>query len=273
MRAALRSANTRTPVPAASRPAASNPGARSVAPPNSNPVGSPDSQDGSRSTDALRPWIGAGRWRRGLRRLAGCVNFTPGKISRYDERSHLPGRLTRSLNHRGSIGAHVSGPLHRPNPARHRTSEGFDIGRQGRVVAQMLRAVLPNDIHHRRPRLPGVVKIGQRIAQTGTQVQQCGGRAPAHPRVAVSGARAHSLEQAEHAAHSLHAIERRYKLHLRRAGIHEARVHSAVEQGSQKTFRSVHTCLNMRSQLLRFLFRCFFKRLNQSIPGTSASTR
>ena len=104
-------------------------------------------------------------------------------------------------------------------------------------------------------------------------MQQRRGWAAKHPGIAVSRARAHSFEKAKHAAHSLHPVERRYELHLGRTGIHKARIHSTLEQGSQQTFRAVHARLNIDStsraldgpsQLLQSACRCFFKSLNKS---------
>jgi hypothetical protein len=96
----------------------------------------------------------------------------------------------------------------------------------------VLGGVLANDVDHWRSRLPGVVKIGECIAQAGAKVQQCRCRPPTHSSISIRRTRTYAFEQAEDAAHSVHAIESGYKLHLGRAGIHEARVHCGEEQGS-----------------------------------------
>ena len=70
---------------------------------------------------------------------------------------------------------------------------------------------------------------------------QQGRRRPlAHPVVTVGGAGDDALEQAEHAAHPVHAIQRRDEMHFRRAGVGEAHIDPAANQGAHQAFRAVH---------------------------------
>jgi len=123
---------------------------------------------------------------------------------------------------------------------RDRTREGFDIRRQRRVETQMTRGMLPHDIDHRGPRLARIMQVGKRITEPGPQVQQGSRRPPQHARVAIGRAGAYAFEETQHAAHRGHAVERRYKLHLGGAGIHEAGIDPVGQQGAKKTLGSVH---------------------------------
>ena len=102
--------------------------------------------------------------------------------------------------------------------------------------------MLSDDVDHRRPRFAGVVKIGQRVAEAGAEMQERGGGAAKHARVSVGRAGAHAFKEAEHAAHAFDAVERRDELHFGRAGVHEAGVDSRLEQGSEEAFGAEHAC-------------------------------
>src|SRR6185503_12026685 len=92
-------------------------------------------------------------------------------------------------------------------------------------------------------RLLGVVQVGGGVGEARAEMQQGRGRLVLHAVVAVGRARADALEQAEHAAHALDAIERADEMHLRRAGIGEADLDAALHQGPNQTLRTVHTVL------------------------------
>ena len=100
--------------------------------------------------------------------------------------------------------------------------------------------MLADDVDDAGMRLLGVVQVGDRIAEPRPQMQQGRRRPPGHAPVAVRRARHHALEQAEHGAHAVHAVERRHEMHLGRAGIGEADIDPAAHQRRDKAFRAVH---------------------------------
>ena len=123
---------------------------------------------------------------------------------------------------------------------RERPRDAFDVGGERRVVLDVIERVLADDIDDARAGLLGVVQVGRRVGQTGTEMQQRRGRLVGHAVVAVGRPAAHAFEQAEHAAHALDAIERADEMHLGRAGIGEADIDAALHQGPNQTLRSVH---------------------------------
>ncbi len=86
----------------------------------------------------------------------------------------------------------------------------------------------------------GVVEIGEAVGEAGPAVQQRRRGLAGHPRIAVGGAGGHALEEAEDAAHAGDAVERRDEVHLAGAGIGEAGVDAAGEQGADEAFGAVH---------------------------------
>src|SRR3546814_11156049 len=58
--------------------------------------------------------------------------------------------------------------------------------------------------------------------EAGAEMQQGGGWLVRHAPVAVGGAGHHAFEQAKHAAHARHLVERRDEMHLRGARIGKA---------------------------------------------------
>ena len=97
----------------------------------------------------------------------------------------------------------------------------------------MVGGVIAHDIHDGHMALFGIVDIGQRIAQAGTEVQQGRSGFARHAGIAVCSAAEHTLEQAQYTAHALHLIQRRHKMHLGGAGIGETHLNAIVDQGGQ----------------------------------------
>ena len=126
------------------------------------------------------------------------------------------------------------------HPGRHRPREALDIGSQRRVVRDMIRRVLADDIDDAGIGLFGVVQIGEAVGEAGTEMQQRRGGLAGHPEIAVGRPRDDAFEQPEHAADALDAIERSHEMHLRRAGIGEADVDVACDQRPHQAFRTVH---------------------------------
>ena len=93
----------------------------------------------------------------------------------------------------------------------------------------MITRVLTDNVDDAGARLLRVMQIGQTIAQPRPQMQQRCRRLAGHAVVTIGRSGHHALEQPENATHTLHAIQRGYKMHLRCAGIGETHIHIAVE--------------------------------------------
>ena len=121
----------------------------------------------------------------------------------------------------------------------HGAGHALDVACQWRVGFLVAVAVLAHDVDQRHLGALGVVQVGQAVAQTRGQVQQCAGRLVGHAGVAVRSACDHALEQTEHAAHAGDLVQRRDKLHLRCPGVGEAHVHLARQQCLYQRFCTV----------------------------------
>ena len=105
------------------------------------------------------------------------------------------------------------------HPGRHRPRQAFDVGGQRRVVVDMVDGMLADDVDDAGMRLLGVVQIGEAVGEAGPEMQQRRGRRALHAEIAVGSTGYHALEQAEHAAHALHPVQRGNEMHFRSAGI------------------------------------------------------
>ena len=94
----------------------------------------------------------------------------------------------------------------------------------------MVGRVIPDDVHDRGRRAPGVVQIGEAIGQPRTQMQQGRGGLAGDAAIAVRRAGGDAFEQTQHRAHGRGGIERGDKMHFRRAGIGEADFDAAIDQ-------------------------------------------
>ena len=110
---------------------------------------------------------------------------------------------------------------------RERPRYAFDISRQRRVVLDVMQGMFTHNIDDARPGLFGVVQIRRSVCQTRAQMQQGGSGSIGHAVIAIRRAAAHALEQAEHAAHALNAIQRANEMHFRRARVGKAHLHPA----------------------------------------------
>ena len=142
------------------------------------------------------------------------------------------------------------------HPVRHRPRQPFDVGGQRRVVADVIGRMLADDVDDARMRLLGVVQIGEPVGEPGAEMQQRRGRRALHAEIAVGRTRHHAFEQPEHAAHALDPIERGDKMHLGSAGIGEADVHAARDQGPHQTFRTVHRSTPVRGLYVLQINHC-----------------
>jgi hypothetical protein len=90
------------------------------------------------------------------------------------------------------------------------------------------------------------VQIGKAVGEPGPEVQQRRCRSALHAEIAVRGTRHHAFEQAEHAAHAFDPVKGSDKMHLGGAGVGEADVNAARNQGPQQTFRTIHRSAPVR---------------------------
>ena len=186
-----------------------------------------------------RVLVGPGRRRR-VRRVGDAVGLAPRRIGRQDQRRDLARRNARGLDGQRAVTGHRLRSRRRLHPVRERPGDAFDVGGERRVVLDVIERVLAHDIDDAGARFLGVVQVGSRIGEARPQVQQGRSRRVGHAVVAVGRAAAHALEQTEHAAHALDAVERADKMHFRSARIGEADLDAALQQSPNQTFRSVH---------------------------------
>jgi hypothetical protein len=109
------------------------------------------------------------------------------------------------------------------------------------------------------------VQVGEAVGEAGTEMQQGCGRLLGHARIAVGCAGRHALEQREHAAHALDAIERGDEMHFRGAGIGEADIHAAIDQRAHQTFGTVHLDPRLRWRM--------FLSANRYLPPIKSGLR
>ena len=116
----------------------------------------------------------------------------------------------------------------------------------------MVSRLVADDIHHGGAGPASVVQIGEPVRQARAAMQQRRGRFARHACIAVGGTGHHTLEQAEHAAHPRHAVERRDKMQFAGSGIRETGIDTALQEGVDQTFSTVQ-----QSLLGRQFFRSF----------------
>ena len=237
MRLKNRLVKTRTPVEAASRAAASSAAPDERAAAQEQPRGVARAHDAGGFVNALAPWRASGRPCHHRSRIA---RLTPRAIGGDDESRDPPGRSQGRTDGGRCCLCDRAGALDLPNPAGNRARDPGYIGLERRFVLQVLHGVLSHDGHHRRPRFARVVQISERVPQARPGVEERGRGAARHPRVAVRRRSADAFEQAQHAAHALHAVERAHEFELRCARVHQAQVHPVPHQGCEQTFGAIH---------------------------------
>ena len=170
------------------------------------------------------------------RRRRRTTTRRPGRISV----AISPGWVRRRDDRLGGVGAELGGRRRPADPARHVGGERLDVALERRVVLLVVGGVVADDVHDRRVRAPGVVQVGEAVAEAGAEVQQRRRRAVRHARVAVGRAGDDALEQAEHRPHPRLAVERGDEVHLGRAGVGEAHVDVVVDERAQQGLGAVH---------------------------------
>jgi len=89
-------------------------------------------------------------------------------------------------------------------------------------------------------RLAGVVQIRETVPETRAEMQQRRRRLVGHACVSIGRARRNALEERENAMHFRDVIEGRDEVHLRRARVREAGIHSTVHEGSDQGLCAIH---------------------------------
>ena len=201
--------------------------------------------------DHFRRHLGAGGCRLETRRLRGRSAFAPGAVGRQNQRRHAAGGVGIGRHRRahgiGGVEASPFAGARRADPRRHRLGHRLHIRGEGRVVGDVVDGVVADDVHQRRCSAATVVQVGDAVAEAGAEVQQGRRRQSLHARVAVCGAGADALEQAQHGARFRHRVDGLHEMHLGRARIGEAGVHAVREEGSQHALGTVHGLLPRRS--------------------------
>ena len=118
--------------------------------------------------------------------------------------------------------------------------------------------MLTDHIHDARMGLFCVVKIGQSVGQARAEMQQRRGRSLGDPPVAVGRTGDHALEEAQHTAHALDAIEGRHKVHLGGAGVGKADLDLLVEQRAHQAFSTIHCSVSFGVIIIGLLVLSLF---------------
>ena len=152
-------------------------------------------------------------------RLPDDAAIVPTGIGRRDQRRDLAIRGSRRLDCRGGVGADGRYRAHNTGPSRNSARPSFGVRGQWRIKRPVVARLVADDVNERRARTPGVVQIGKPVGQPRSAMQKRDRRLLGHTPVAVGGPGRDAFEQAQHAAQTGHAVERRNEMHLARAGI------------------------------------------------------
>ncbi len=110
----------------------------------------------------------------------GCVGsggrLGPRGVGRQHQRGHAPGWPVGRGHGVDRVARHVVGPRGRAVPARDRPGDGRDVGLERGVVASVVGGVVAHDVDDRGAGAPGVVQVGQAVAEPRPEVEQGGGR-------------------------------------------------------------------------------------------------
>ena len=180
------------------------------------------------------------RARRHVRNRRDPVRVVPSGVGRQNQRRDLAGRRHRGRDRLGAVlgdGTRVGRGAH---PAAERPRRSLDVRSERRIVAPVIGRVIADDVDDRGRRLAGVVQVREPVGEAGPEMEQGRRRFSRHARVAVRGAGDDALEQREHAAHALDAVERGDEMHLRGARVGEAHVDAAGHQGAHQALGAVH---------------------------------
>ena len=226
---------------AATRAVATRPASEATArPPTSSVAASSPRRTSASGRDGVR--VGGHHLGRGGR-LGRAPGLGPRHVGREDQGGHLPGRAHGGAHGLGRVPGHLLAVARGADPPRHRAGDGLDVALQRGVEGLVGQGVVTDDVDHRRVAPSGVVEVGPAVAEAGAEVEQRGRRLAGDAGVAVGRAGDHPLEQAQHAAHLGHVVEGGDEVHLRGAGVGEADVDPAGDEGADERVGAVHGVL------------------------------
>jgi hypothetical protein len=178
---------------------------------------------------------------RAQRRRPRRGRFAPLRIHRDDHARDAGGRTERRGDRVGAV-LRERGGRGGAHPAD-RARERGDVGSERGIRAEVPGGVIADPVDDGRARAPRVVQVREAVGEAGAEVEQ-GGRGPlGHARIAVRGAGADALEQAQHRSHP-DAIERGHERHLGRARVGEAELDPESARRLEQRLRSVHAHLH-----------------------------
>ena len=105
--------------------------------------------------------------------------------------------------------------------------------------------MVADHVDHRRPRPARIVDVCPAIQIARAKVQQRHRRTARHPRMSVRGARCHALEKAQHGMDARLMVQRRHKVHFRRAGICKTGRHTMIGEGRDEGFGASHRAFRL----------------------------
>ena len=104
----------------------------------------------------------------------------------------------------------------------------------------MVDGVVADDVDQGRRGSTTVVKVGDPVAETRSEVQQSRGRDTLHTPEAICGTGTDAFEETQHCPGLRHGVDGLHEVHLRGAGVGETGVHSVREQGADDALCTVH---------------------------------
>src|SRR6185312_1384627 len=191
--------------------------------------------------DSIALWNGSLMRRKGG---SGITGFAPGEIGGDDEGRDLAGRSDGGGDGGCGCFAHRGCARESADPTGDGPGEGFDIGGERSIVAEVLRGVFADDVDDGGAGFARVVEVRERVAEARAEMEQRGGGFAGHAGVTIGRAGADAFEQAEDASHGGYAVEGGDELHLGGAGIHEADIDVVGKEGAEEGFGAGHiACL------------------------------
>ena len=164
-----------------------------------------------------------GSRRRHGNRRGGAAALVPRGVGGQNEGRDLARRGPGGGDGLGAVARHVLRARRGAQELGIGPRDALDVGVERRVILLVIGRVVADHVDDGRARAACVVEIGEAVAEARRQMQQGRGGLAQHAAIAVGRARHHALEERQDAAYALDPVERRDEMHLRRAGIGEAR--------------------------------------------------
>src|SRR5690348_3526144 len=121
-----------------------------------------------------------------------------------------------------------------------RTGKRFNIGRKRRVVSKMVRWMLANDIQNRYASAVRIVKIGNAIGETWSQVKKGSSRFACHSCIAVSCCGHYAFEETQHTTDAWGAFQGLDDVHFGGSRICETSLHTSSGEALNKALGTIH---------------------------------